>query len=220
MAGSTQAATLLYEMSTAKSVDGYDSSKVAMFTETNVNGSALPTTVGLNQFSNNADWTGATGGFDISADNGTTLDNSTEFATGYLSFTVSAEAGFKLNLTTLDFGVGRGGTSGVRGYAMYAAVNGGAFSYADTPIKIVSPDTTSLRTATVATSVDLSGATYQGIDSVTFRWYSLTDSGGRTIGFDAMSLNGDLAAVPEPAVAGLIGLGVLGGLLIRRKRNR
>src|SRR5438876_1327 len=70
-------------------------------------------------------------------------------------------------------------------------------------------------TAPVARSVDLSGVAFQGVDSVTFRYYPLTPANGNTMDFSGMSLTG--VVVPEPAT---LGVAVLGGLGMLRRRRR
>jgi hypothetical protein len=63
---------------------------------------------------------------------------------------------------------------------------------------------------------DLSDAAYQGIASVTFRYYPITDQSGRTIEISSMVLNGE-AVVPEPGVLALVGLGSV--MVMRRRRS-
>ncbi len=167
---------------------------------------------GLDRF-----WNSEWAGFDTSATNGTAIDNATEFDAGYWALTVSAKPGYQLDLTSLDFGAARGGTSGTRLYELYAAVNGGSFTFGDTPIDS-SPggNETGTRTSPRAASVDLTGATYQGIDSITFRFYPLTPATGNTMGFDGWTLNGTV--VPEPSTLLLMALGMVG--LLRRGGRR
>jgi len=161
-------------------------------------------------------WNSEWNGFDTSANNGTSIDNAGEFATGFWALTVSADTGYDLNLTSLTFGAARGGTSGTRLYEIYAEVDGGTFAFGDTPIDS-SPggNETGTRPSPRAVSIDLSGPTYQGIDSITFRWYPLTPSTGNTMGFDGWTLNGEV--IPEPGTMGLLALGGL-VVLVRRKR--
>jgi len=169
--------------------------------------------VGLDRF-----WNSEWAGFDTSSINGTAIDNATEFDTGYWSLTVSAKPGYQLDLTSLDFGAARGGSSGTRLYQLYAAVDGGSITYGDTPIDS-SPggNETGTRSDPRAVSVDLTDATYQGIDSITLRFYPLTPATGNTMGFDGWTLNGTV--VPEPSTLLLAAVGVF-GVLRRRSRPR
>jgi hypothetical protein len=133
----------------------------------------------------NSEWAG----FSLDSGNGETLDSAAEFGRGYLEFTVRAAAGSKLNCSALTFSSARGGSSMTRGYALYAAVNGKEFSFSDAPVDSVANET-GTRTSPRDVSIDLSAATYQGVDSITFRYYPLTSSKGRTIEFNGLTLYG------------------------------
>ena len=199
--------------------DGYDPSVVTVTTGPNVvapaNGAQLGAgNTGLNRF-----WNTEWAGFSLSSPNGAAIDSAAEFNTGYFTWTVSAAPGYQLDLTSLDFASARGGgdpATQVRGFRLYAAPDGAPISMSDTPVLVVANET-GTRTAPVARSADLSGAPFQGIDSITFRYYPLTPATGNTMDFTGMTLNG--AVVPEPSTAAL---GALVGLplLLRRRRAR
>jgi hypothetical protein len=223
MTAGPASASAIYQFSTGDSTlvpdDGYDASFVSIDAiDLNVTAPADGTELAAGNTGLNRFWNSEWAGFDVSAGNGTAIDNATEFGTGYWALTVSAKPGYQLDLTSLDLGAARGGTSGTRFYELYAAVDGGSFTFGDTPIDS-SPggNETGTRTAPRAASVDLTGPTYQGIDSITFRFYPLTPATGNTMGFDGWALNGEV--VPEPSTLALTAFGLL-GLLRRRGRGR
>lgn len=219
IAGVAQA-DVVYKASTTQASDGYDPSAVTIATATGVTGTDAANFgagVSMSTTLNKEAWSGSAtgGGFDFADAAQANYDAVTNsFSGGYQTFTVTADAGKTLDLTSLDFGIARGGTSGgPRGYVMYAAIDGTLIDPASY-IQRIDADTTSLRSAPLATSVDLTGAAYQGISNVTFRFYAMSDSAGRTIGFDAMTLNGSV--IPEPATLGLVAAFGGGILFVRR----
>jgi hypothetical protein len=124
-----------------------------------------------------------------------------------------------LDLTSLAFESARGGgdpATQVRRFELYAEVDGGSFDFGDTPLLAIDNET-GTRLAPVDRAADMSGAAFQGIGSITFRYYPLTPATGNTMDFETMTLNGQ-AVVPEPA--GLCVLGVVGLILVRRGRGR
>lgn len=213
---------VLHQFSTADAVldpdDGYDPNVVTVTADPNVigpNGTQLQVgSTGLARF-----WNTEWAGFSLSSGNGITLDNEAEFATGYLTWTVSAAPGHMLDLTSLALGSARGGgdpATQVRRFELYAEVDGGSFDYGDTPLLAIDNET-GTRVAPVDRAADLSSPEFQGIGSITFRYYPLTPATGNTMDFGTMTLNGQ-AVVPEPA--GLCLLGVVGLVLVRRGRDR
>ena len=209
---------VVYQFSTGDATfvpdDGYDPAEVTAMVGSGVsapaNGTALATgNVMLNRF-----WNSEWAGFTLTAGNGTSLDNATEFGQGYFTFTVTAVGSNTIDLTNLTFGSAQGGSSDVRGFELYAAVDGGAFTFGDTPVLDVNMET-GTRTNPQTRVADLTGATYQGINSVTFRYYALTTSTGQSIDFNGMTLNGEV--IPEPSAICLFGIGAL-ALTVRRRR--
>ncbi|HSI34379.1 MAG: PEP-CTERM sorting domain-containing protein [Phycisphaerae bacterium] len=211
-------AAVVYQFTTANSStapndDGYVAGDVSIVADPNV---AAPTdgtelaagAVGLSRF-----WNSEFAGFSLASANGPTIDNATEFGTGYFSWTVTATAGNVMDLTSLDFGSAVGG-SGTRGFKIYAEADGGTFDFDDTPVFEIAAET-GTRTNPVARSADLSG--FQGVGSVTFRYYSITPGSGNTIDFSGMTLNGAVVpAVPEPGMVGAFGIAAV--WMLRRRR--
>jgi hypothetical protein len=133
-------------------------------------------------------------GFSLADRNGETLDNAAEFARGYLEFTIKAGPGSTLNCRELMFASARGGASQPRGYALYASVNGTGFKFGDTPVSTVDNET-GTREAPRNVLVDLSDSAYQGIDSITFRYYPLTKNPGNSMELDGMTLTGSVGTL-------------------------
>ena len=74
---------------------------------------------------------------------------------------------------------------------------------------------------TSGTSVDLSGATYQGLtnQTVTFSWYAgANNTGTADSDFDSVVINGTVTPVPEPSAFGVIGL--IGGMALILQRRK
>ncbi|MEM6394071.1 MAG: PEP-CTERM sorting domain-containing protein [Planctomycetota bacterium] len=144
---------------------------------------------------------------------GTTVGN---FATnGHFAFTIEAAPGFFLNLDEFTFDSATFTTNNRRGFEVYAKVDGGTFDSSDLLVDI--DDESFLRANPRENVVDLSGAKYQGITSIEFRVYSLTDLSGRTVEFDDFLLTGDVLAIPEPSSLVLLALSSACMLSRRRK---
>lgn len=208
-AGMVEGATL-YSFSTTKaSGNGYFPAFVTVASVPYVNGptaSELPDgAMGLIAFENSR-----AAVFSLIGNGSTTVD----FDTAYFEFTVSADPGYTLDLESLDFDSIRGNTSGTRGFELFAAVNGAAFNQATDSLLVVENEP-GTRSAPTLQSVELTDAKFQGISTITFRYYPLTSSDNLTIEFNHMSLSGEV--VPEPASLGLLGLGGLA--LLRRRRG-
>lgn len=125
--------------------------------------------------------------------------------TGYFQFGVTADSD-ELDLTSLTFETVRATTSdSARGYDIDVSVNGG--TYVDLSAANVANNRND---GLQIISIDLSGAAYQGITSIDFR-FAATGGG---IEWTNIDLNGEV--VPEPSALSLLGLG---GLLIARRRR-
>jgi len=145
--------------------------------------------------------------------------------TKYIEFTVSANAGYTIDMATLVFGIGRSGT-GPRQWewrssvdlfaepiATYTTLNAGLI-HSDGVL--TNPDTNSNWAGNV---MDLTASKFQDQSSITFRLYGYNSEGGPGTGGiqGPLTFTGTIAAVvPEPS-ATLLGLvGVIA--LIRRRR--
>ena len=114
---------------------------------------------------------------------GTTID----FATGYTEFTITAEEGYRLSLSSLSFESARGNEGGMRGFEVYGKAEGAP---GPDDLLLDVDDETGTRQIPMRRRVDLRGSAYQEIRSITFRFYPLTDASGRTIDIANMKLRG------------------------------
>lgn len=215
-AASSAHADVLYEFGTTQKTDGqgFDASLVTAGQAANVSGPAASEVAdgatGLDRF-----WNSEWDGFSLLGASETDASDLSDFDDEFFTFTIAADSGFTLNLTSLDFDSARGGSSGTRGFEVYADVNGNAITIADLLLNV--DNETGTRTSPTARSIDLSDAEFQGINSITFRYYPLSTQPGGTVDFDGMTLNGEVM-IPEPASMALLGLGAM-ALLIRPRKN-
>lgn len=129
----------------------------------------------------------------------------------YYGFTATANAGNELDLTSFSFIVGRGGGTTPRGYDVRSSVDGYAATLGQSDVGVQRPNF-------VTVPVDLSGSQYQHLSSIQLRIYGYTPGSGQSIDLDTITLNGTVAAVPEPAAVAF-GLGLAGLALTRRNRR-
>lgn len=127
----------------------------------------------------------------------------------YFEFTLTADAGKTLDMTALQFGIGRSGTgprqwqwrSSVDGYAApittYATVHAGLAQVGGV---LTNPDDNSSWTGN---SLDLSGAAFEGLSAVTFRLYGYnTEASTGTGGLQGpLSFSGTVVS-PAPGSGG------------------
>lgn len=140
----------------------------------------------------------------------------------YFSFTISAaNSGERLNLTNLTLLLGGNSNTGnTFTNQIYLVSNLDSFGSA-----IGGTNTTKSFTAsngnqfnTVNTTFDLSGASYQGLETITFQLRFSDDATNSNLfnRFDDVTVNGTVDPIPEPSAALLGALGLLA--LLRRRR--
>jgi hypothetical protein len=191
-------------------------------------GSAAPTTQDANVTATNATWTGLSGATFSPGTGGAYAPANavpTSFSTGaYLSFTITADPGFTLNLDNLVFDLGAGmNTSGT--YTVNTNVRSNAEASDFTTDLTMTPgpvttasvsNTTGSGTTWLTYTVDLSGTDFENLTSITFRFYPTDNQSGSNqwARYNNITLNGSV--VPEPASALLLTLSLVGLLVFRR----
>ncbi len=101
----------------------------------------------------------------------------------YFEFTLTADDGFFLDLDNLQFGAARGGSGTPRGWVVRSDVDGFASNIATADMTTARPD---LKLYTV----DLSDPAYTGLTEITFRIYSYVPSGGQSVEYADITVNG------------------------------
>jgi hypothetical protein len=132
----------------------------------------------------------------------------------YFTFSVTADPGYKLNLTNLTFNAARGGASATRSWHLLSSIGG------FTAANVISEATVTASRPTFAPyDVSLSGAQFQGLEGTTvFRMYVSTPSNGQSMEFDDFVLNGEVLPIPEPSAGGGVLVALAGLALVRRRR--
>jgi hypothetical protein len=127
----------------------------------------------------------------------------------FFEFTVAADAGFAMDLTSLTFDASRGGASTPRGWVLRSNLDGFTTDIASAVVPTAQPNLASF-------NIDLSGDLNQDISSVTFRLYGFGPSTGIGQFFDNIILNGSVHAIPEPTALTAMCVGILP--LCRRRK--
>lgn len=142
----------------------------------------------------------------------------------YLEFTLSAETGSTLNLSSLEFN-GQSAATGADSVALLSSIGGFTESAAIATLDNIAGVTGGFDTdgSGFGSPIDLSSGDFQNIASVTFRLYGWNTTGStgstyfRNLSGNDLVINGTVN-VPEPATAGLLtGSLALLGLLARRR---
>lgn len=197
--------------------------QIASYTFPGTPGSLAPTTTAANAAAGSMNFTGSTasqfnfgGRLAFNVGVGATDAANAITNNSFVQFTVTPNAGFVLNLTSLDFIGARGFVPVEAGYVLRSSVDnflsdaGGSLFTAQFP-------------ATASYSNDLSGAAFQNLTtSTTFRLYlydTQVPNGNGII--DNLTLNGSVGAavLPEPATLALLTLGIVGGAVALRRRR-
>jgi hypothetical protein len=151
------------------------------------------------------------------------INGSTTFALAvanqsWFTFNLTVGSGVAdLDLTSLTFNSGRGGAGTPRGFGVFVTTP----TTTDEAVQGAT-DLTTARPANIVQNIDLSlftslqNLTAGQVVSFKIPVYSLTSTS--TLIFDDITVNGNLTLVPEPAAAGLIGLGAVVLLGFRRRQ--
>lgn len=144
----------------------------------------------------------------------TTGYGSTFDAGQYFEFTATADSGKAINLGDLRFTP----ETPSQATAVTAFVRSSVDGYAGNIYSRNIPSNSFFFNETI----DLSGSAYQGLSSITFRFFGTSSSSSTVLYYDAVNLNGSVVnAVPEPATwAFLLGGLACGGVLLRRRVRR
>jgi hypothetical protein len=149
-------------------------------------------------------------------------------ANDYAEFSVNANPGFQLNLNSFSMNLGSNGvnangagdptTSNTSSFALRSSLDG--YSTTIGTLSVTAPNGTTVWTSG---SINLSGATYQGLSGIGFRLYmydtfdSTTPSGFTGVNrMDNIFLDATVTAVPEPTS---LALGGIASLLIIARRG-
>ena len=104
-------------------------------------------------------------------------------------FTLTADTGFLLNLTALDFDAMRGGAGTPRGYAVRSSVDGFASVFGTADLPTVRPTFTHV-------TLSLAGAAFQNLSTITFKIYSYSPATGSSVDYDSFVVSGTAATIP------------------------
>jgi len=161
---------------------------------------------------------------------GTGATNASDTFTGaidlnkYFSFTLTADAGYTFDMTSITFGLGRSGTGPRQWQWRSSADNYASALAAIAPVTGVTASggvmTTLDTTASTWTGnvLTLSGAAFQGLSSITFRLYGYNaEATAGTGGLQGpLSFAGFTETIPAPGAVALLGVA---GLIGSRRRR-
>ena len=198
-------------------------------------GRLTPSTVAANTTAGNVTYSGIAGG--VSSANNFYFQPSSSSArnqataisnSDYLQFSITANSGYSMNLSSLSFLYGGENGNSTNQYTVNFFVMSSVDNYSSvvgsTTPYIVLPGSSTSNTPNTF-SVDLSAlSSYQNLTSATFRVYSYIDNvptytTNMRPRVDTLALNGTVAAIPEPATSILVGVGIIGFILRLRKRH-
>lgn len=140
-------------------------------------------------------------------------------ANTFFDFSISADSGFLLSLSSLTFDAYKGGDGGPRGWVLRSDLD--SFSN-DMATGLVTCHPFSAACTPDAFSVDLSATMFQDIDDITFRLYTFTANPVvYVVNYTNIRLTGEVvesASVPAPGTMSLLGLALV-GLAVSRRRQ-
>lgn len=156
-------------------------------------------------------------GYGTGATNGSDTFIGSVDLTKYITFTLTASAGYSFDLTSINFAVGRSGT-GPRQWQWRSSVD----NYAAALTNYTNLQTGLTNTGGVLTNTDtnaswtatlnLAGAAFKDLTTITFRLYGYNSEASTGTG----GLQSSLTFVPAPGAAALLGLA---GLITSRRRK-
>lgn len=200
-------------------------SKAALLVRYDFNAAAFPTITAPNVLGSAATWSFTSGdfGFDTSLESAFVRTDATSSSfdeNDYLTFTIFAGTGFVFNLTSFNFGMGGNSSPGTGNYVASSQIRTDAEASPFSTSLVLTPgDVTEINssifngtTAIFPYSADLSAASFQGVNSITFRAY-IYDNIDATTAFDRFydfEINGEVVAIPEPTTAVMLAFGLLG----------
>ena len=146
-------------------------------------------------------------------------------ANDYFSFTVDVAAGYEMDLTNFQFDAGytRNGSFEGKQFRTYLLtsidgfVTGGLIDFETVDATV---NGASLQYPNGTTTISLAGAQFQNITtSAEFRLYLADNTGSADYihRLDNITLNGTVSVIPEPATMGLLGIGGLVTMALRRR---
>lgn len=141
----------------------------------------------------------------------------------YIQFTVTAASGYRLNLASIEMN-GQSSSTGADDVALLSNVDGFSSTEIIDSVADISGLTGGFDTDSsgFGSAIDLSGASFQDLESVTFRLYGWGTTSGsgvtyvRDLSGNDLIVNGTVSEIPEPAVLSLLTLA--GAALLRRRR--
>jgi len=149
----------------------------------------------------------------------------------YFQFSISANPGTDLDLSSLTFNVARGGAATPRGFFVSTSADNfataipvtGTPAFTSNAVNAMGNDISTARPAYTAATASLAGAAFQNIQNqpsstLTFRFFEYSPGAGSSVDFDDITVNGT-AVVPEPGTAAIAGAAFLLGGIGRRRRQ-
>ncbi len=201
---------------------------------------ATPTSEAENLGASSVAWSGLSGTFGVAYQAGgqayARFDSvGTSFdGNKYLSFTVTADEGHVLNLSSLTVSFGGNNTHSSIDRTVFAkvrtdaedtpfstdlAINPGAVTTASV---LIPANTSTSSIVYEFLTIDLSDAAYQSVSSITIRLYGYASSTTMvgTLRVGDLTLNGTITAIPEPSSYALLAGGIALGSMVCVRRRR